>query len=196
MIKIGLTGTLGSGKTTVLGYFKKLGAAVVSCDGLVHHELANNKVLQQKLRKIFGGDIFCGKQIQRSALAERVFSSKKSLDQLSALVYPLVKKTLRVFFRKNAHRAVLVVEVPLLFEAGFDDLFDLTIGVATDRKIQKQRLHKQGRLVAGDIARRLRWQLSLEEKISRCDLVIDNNGGKQKTFNQVKKIVEEKLWKN
>jgi dephospho-CoA kinase len=196
MTKIGLTGGLGTGKTTVLKYFKKLGAQILSCDELVHVELKSNKTLRQKIRKFFGPDVFYKKEVRRPALAKRVFSSKKELNRLSALIHPLVRKRLRAFFRRCSKNAVIVVEVPLLFEAGFDDLFDVTIGVATGPQIQRERLRQKCRLRTNDIARRMRWQLSLDRKIARCDFVIDNNGSKRKTFNQVKQLMEEKQWKN
>ena len=197
MTKIGLTGGMGSGKTTVLRYFKRLGAKVVSCDELVHAELKNNKALQQKIRKTFGTGVFYKNKIQRPALAKKAFSSKKALDRLNALIHPLAKKRLVEFFKICSKNAVVVAEVPLLFEAGFNDLFDVTIGVATDPKIQRERLRQKCQTSAVSvIARRMRWQLSLEKKISRCDFVIDNNSNKRKTFNQVKQLMEEKQWKN
>jgi len=197
MTKIGLTGGMGTGKTTVLRYFKRLGASVVSCDELVHAELKNNKVLQQKIKKFFGAGVFCKNKILRHALAKKAFSSKKELDRLNALTHPLVKERLRGFLKTCPKNAVVVAEVPLLFEAGFDDLFDVTIGVITDPKIQRERLRQKCRSsAAGVIARRMRWQLPLDQKVSRCDFVIDNNSNKRKTFNQVKQLMEEKQWKN
>ena len=197
MTKIGLTGGMGTGKTTVLRYFKRLGAKVVSCDELVHAELKNNKALQEGIRKTFGPRVFYKNKIQRPALAKKAFSSKRTLDRLNALIHPLVKERLGDFFKTCPKKAMVVAEVPLLFEAGLDDLFDVTIGVATDPKIQRERLRQKCQTsAAGVIARRMRWQLPLDQKISRCDFVIDNNGKKQKTFNQVKQLMEEKQWKN
>jgi dephospho-CoA kinase len=188
---------MGTGKTTVLRYFKRLGARVVSCDDLVHAELKNNKALQQKIRKFFGASVFYKNKVLRSALAKKAFSSKEELNRLNALVHPLVKARLREFFRSCPKNAVVVAEVPLLFEAGFDDLFDVTIGVATDPKVQRERLRQKCRSLAADvIARRMRWQFPLAQKISRCDFVIDNNSDRRKTFNQVKQLMEEKQWKN
>ena len=130
-------------------------------------------------------------------LAKKAFSSKRALDRLNALIHPLVKERLVEFFKTCPKNAVVVAEVPLLFETGLDELFDVTIGVATDPKIQRERLRQECHFsAAGVIARRMRWQLPLDKKISRCDFVIDNNGKKQKTFNQVKQLMEEKQWKN
>lgn len=196
MTTIGLTGGLGAGKTTVLAMFKKLGARVCGADDLVHRELKTNSGLKKKIFEIFGADVFQRGRIQRHLLANKVFHNKKDLKRLNALIHPLVKKRLFAWLKAGSCRSIAVAEVPLLFEAGFDKFFDVTIGVATDPKILKGRLLKNPRLDRKDVFARMREQLPADKKIRRCDFVIDNSGDRKQTFNRVKKIMEEKKWKN
>lgn len=196
MIRVGLTGTFGTGKTTVLGYFEKLGAVTWDADEIVHEEMLRNKELQKKIARLFGLPGFLGTCEDRKQLAVRAFSNKKNLEQLNSLVHPLVKKRLFAFFRKNKTVSLIVAEIPLLFETDFYKFFDWTVCVAAQAKIRQARVSLKKRCAPQDIARRVRWQLPLSVKIARCDQVIDNNGTKRETFKQVKTIMEEVKWKS
>ena len=194
MTTIGLTGSLGTGKSTVLGFFERLGALTIDTDKLVHEELRRNKDLKEKIKNIFGSDVFLKGQIERHKLARKVFKSRPAVDKLNALIHPIIKKRIIDFFKKQKGAKVVVVEVPLLFETDFYKLFDVTIGVATDALHQRERLG--AKYETGQTKARIRWQLPLDEKLARCDFVIDNNKNKKETFNQVKLIMEEKKWKS
>ncbi|MFA5038535.1 MAG: dephospho-CoA kinase [Candidatus Omnitrophota bacterium] len=196
MTKIGLTGGFGTGKTTVLGFFAKLGARTFDADLVVRRELAGNAVLRKKIRRVFGPGVFKGARLDRAMLARRVFSNSRLLASLNGLVHPVVKKRLLEYFRRNRKAAVVVAEIPLLFETDFYRFFDRTVCVKAGRQARKQRLSLQRRITPGEIARRARHQLPLAAKIARCDLVIDNNGRKKDTFQQVKTIMEEEKWKS
>ena len=207
MIRIGLSGGIGTGKTTVLAMFKKLGITTLSADAVVSAELKSNRRLKAKIRRAFGPGVFRKGAVDKRALAQAAFSGAKDVKKLNALVHPLVKTRIFEFFRKHkkgSRKALAVVEVPLLFETGFDRFFDTTVVVSATSRVQKERFSQRPRFGPEDFRRRLRWQLPLAEKRMRCDFVIDNNGDRRKTFDQVKKIVdfliggsskEEKTWK-
>ena len=187
MTTVGLTGDLGSGKSTVLGFFGRCGAKILSADAVVHEALKKNVVLQNKIRKAFGVGVFCRGAIDRRALAWRVFKSAKLLQKLNLLVHPLVKKKIFEFLKKYRRNrgALAVVEVPLLFETGFDRFFDVTVVVAAGEEAIGRRLrHKTG----DAFKERSRWQMPLKEKIARCDFVIDNSGSRKQTLDQVKNL--------
>ena len=196
MIKAALTGSMGSGKTTALAFFKKCGAVTASSDEWVHEEFASNASLRASLARAFGASVVKGSAIDRKALAEVVFCYPSKLKRLNALIHPLVKRRLFGFFKKNRSKPLVVVEVPLLFEAKFDRFFDLTIGVATDPHEQRSRSLRRGKAYVAEVRRRMRCQLDAEEKISRCDFVIDNSSTRKKTFQQINKLMEVKLWKS
>jgi len=192
MRKIALTGTIGSGKTTVLRCFARLGAAVMSCDEVVRAELARNRALQTSLRRAFGDGIFLGKKLSRRRLARLVFEDQRKVAQLNRLVHPFVKKRVRAFFRKNKISRCVVVEVPLLFETDFYKLFDVTIGIAISARVHRQRLLKEGAWREG--SRRMRWQFSQREKLARCDFIIDNSSTKKEALLRTKNLMEEEQW--
>lgn len=146
MLTVALTGGFQTGKTTVLSMFEKCGAKVLSADHVVHRELECNVVLARSIKKTFGPHVFKDGKIDRCLLAQRVFSDKKSLEKLNQLVHPYVRKEIISFFqkcyRKHKHN-IVVVEVPLLFETGFEKFFDVTAVVFTKARITGERLAKQ-----------------------------------------------------
>lgn len=196
MTRIGLTGGLGTGKSTVLKFFSSLGAKTWDADEVVRRQLDGNAALKRKIRDVFGEAFVRHGRVDRRKLAAEVFSSSRKLARLERLVHPVVKKKLLVFLRRNKKSAVVVAEVPLLFETDFYKLFDVTACVVASYAIRRKRLLRCHRHTPQDIARRVRHQFSLSRKIARCDRVINNNGTRSQTYMQVKKIMEEETWKS
>jgi len=192
LLKVAITGVIGSGKTAVLRHLSRCGAAVMSCDEVVKKELAASRGLKARLRRAFGEGIFVGGRLCRRRLARLVFTDRRKVAELNRLVHPYVKRRVRAFFRKNASRRLAVVEVPLLFETDFYRLFDVTIGVAIGARVQRQRLRRSG--LGREGIRRMRWQLSEREKLARCDFIIDNQGTRAATHQQIKKLMEDGQW--
>lgn len=188
MLKVGLTGGFGTGKTTVLKIFKRLGAEIASSDELVHEELESNRSLKEDIRGLFGCEVFEGRNLRRDLLAKKVFSDPKKLKKLNALVHPLVKKRLFQLFRRSKQK-LFVAEVPLLFETGFNRFFDVNVVVKASAQITKKRLFKNTRFTQRDLVLRQAQQFPLDKKIALCDFTIDNNKDKKKTFEEVKKII-------
>jgi dephospho-CoA kinase len=203
---LGLTGGFGTGKTTVLAMFKRLGAMTLCCDDIVHLQLKDNASLQKKISLLFGPDVLRKGRVDRRLLAKRVFNNPKHLAKLEGMIHPIVKKSIRTWIAQNASKsknrtAICVVEVPLLFETGFDKLFNSTVVVATAPAIQKKRIFASGKFAPKDMLQRMRFQWPLDRKISACDFVIDNNKDKKQTFHQVKNLMDFFLkggtkWKN
>jgi dephospho-CoA kinase len=191
MMKIALTGGLGTGKTEVLKMFRMLGAVTWDADAVVRRELGCNIVLKRKIRKALGDSFFSAGRIDRRRLAQEVFSSRRKLSQLEAFVHPVVKKDLLMFFRRNKKKRVVVAEVPLLFETDFYRFFDASVCVVTRPAVSERRLKSSRGASVEEIARRQRRQMSLSRKIALCDMTIDNNGSRNRTYKQVKHIMEE-----
>ena len=204
MMMVGLTGGFGTGKTTVLSMFERSGAKTLNSDSVVHEVLLRDKRVIKKIKEAFGEDVFCAGRVDRKLLAKKVFYNKRYLKKLNSLVHPAVKRKvfeMRRHLKVRRGQTIMVVEVPLLFEAGFDKFFDLTIGVAAGLKHKRERLLKNTRFSTEDIKARTRIQLPLEDKARRCDFVIDNNGTKNETFRQVKRLIAlikggNAKWKN
>ncbi len=195
MKKIGITGGLGTGKTKVLEIIKKLGSPVISSDEVVHSEMKKGQKLYNLVVENFGKQILAENgEIDRSKLAEIVFNNKEEKEVLERLIHPRVKQAIIDFFsaqsrQKNPPSAVFA-EVPLLFEVGWEDLFDQIWVVWVPQDVVYQRLLQGGRFSPEDIRDRLKAQMPLREKIKKADQVIENKG----TVRELERKVQER-WK-
>ena len=189
MKAITVTGSFGSGKTTVAKMFGVFGLPLVSADEIVA-ALYKKKQVKKLLAKNFGKQIFSKKgKLKRKALAQIVFLDKALLQKLNLLIHPLVlgeveKKLHALYLRK---KKFAVVEVPLLFESKSRFPFDFVVAVKCKRKKQLARLFKKG-ISKNDALARIRAQLSVSKKTAKADFVVDNSGTLAATRKQVKKI--------
>ncbi len=180
---VALTGNYGMGKSTVAHLFRELGAITLDLDDIVDDLLREDSVLKE-IRKILGNRVFSGKDIDRSRVAEIIFSDKEKRDLLERLIHPLVIERMREFLKKTDRKRVIIVEIPLLFEKGYEDEFDKIITVYTDLETALKRLENKG-IKRDHALMRLKAQMTVDEKIRRSDFVIDNNG----TINDTKRQV-------
>ncbi|HYM54473.1 MAG TPA: dephospho-CoA kinase [Solirubrobacteraceae bacterium] len=176
---VGLTGGMGAGKSTALAALERLGAAVVSSDALVH-ELYEGEQLREAVVGRWGAEVAPGGVVDRAAVAERAFASPEDRTWLEGLVWPLVGARVagwleRARAQEPAPRAA-VVEVPLLFEAGLESLYDATIAVVTDERVRQARAAERGHALSDERAAR---QLSQEEKARRATFVVRNDGSEE-----------------
>jgi len=188
MLILGLTGGFGTGKSTVAAMFARRGAKVIDADAVTRVLLAKNKKCIKKVAKIFPNAILKSGEIDRRKLARLVFQNPRELKKLTDILYPealkAVKKQISTY--KRAH--LVVLDVPLLFEAGWDRLADVTITVKAGRGQQIERLHKR-RIPKAEVSRRLKFQMPLKDKCRLADMVIDNSGPLQNTRRQVGAII-------
>ena len=173
---IGLTGGMGAGKSEALRALERLGAATLSTDAVVHELLESDEVRDELVAR-FGDQVAPGGRIDRSAVATLVFEQPDERNWLEGVLWP------RVGERVNSWRGqmsaseppprALVVEVPLLFEAGMDGVFDHTIAVVAQEDIRAARAAERGH--AG-LESRANRQLSQQEKAERAEYVVENDG--------------------
>ncbi len=196
MLVIGLTGSFGTGKTTVGKMFSALGAKIVNADQIVHQLFESKGPCFQKVVRCFGKEILSmpDEKIDRKKLAAIIFSDPQRRLKLERIVHPYVvreiKKNIRLY--KNQKTAkVLILDVPLLFESGLDRNVDVSIVVKTSQRNQINRVIQRGNLSQAQVLRRIRAQMPLKQKVLLSDMVIDNSGTISMTRDQVKKV-----WKN
>ena len=175
---IGITGTFGSGKSTVAKILRKH-ALVVDADRLAKR-LAGGRKIRSMIKKQF-------KTADRRRLADIVFSDRKKLARLNRIIHPEVRKEIRNIAKKS--RKHVIIDAPLLVEAGFLDELDFLLVIACDPQKRASRLVKKG-FSEEEINARTRFQLSEEEKMKHADCIIDNSGSLASTKKQV-----EKIWK-
>lgn len=196
MITIGLTGSFGSGKSTVARMFARYGAVVIDADAIVHDELKINGKAYAKVSKVFGKGVVFGQGINRRLLADIVFRDPKKLKQLTAIVHPIVLKEVQARIRKLKKESkvrMVVVDAPLLIEAGWDRWVDYLIVVKASLDLQIRRLSAQRKITKAEIFRRLKSQLPIRQKISMADIVIDNRMNLKETQKQTYMIVQRLL---
>jgi len=187
---IGLTGSFGSGKSTIAGFFQSFGAKVVDADRIARNLILPGRVCYGEIVKYFGKGILNSRgNISRKKLSGIVFTDNKLLARLNKIVHPQVIKVIRKEIQRAAGK-IIILDVPLLFESHLDKLADKIIVVKLDKRKQINRLLKKTSLNEDDILRRISAQMSLSEKLRRADFIIDNN----RTTREAKKEVE-KIWR-
>jgi dephospho-CoA kinase len=173
---VGLTGGLGSGKSTAIAALSRLGAAVISTDAVVHELYGTDEVRDAVVAR-WGEDVAPGGVVDRAAIARHVFAAPAEREWLEGLLWPLVGR--RVWsFRTEQEAAdpapkATVVETPLLFEAGMDGIYDATIAVVADEDVRRVRAAARGHEAVDERAAR---QLSQDEKAQRATFVVHNDG--------------------
>lgn len=192
---LGITGSFGSGKTTVARIFKSFGAALIDADKLAHECLRRGSRTYKKIVRVFGtGILKRNKEINRKKLAGIVFDNKDLLTRLNRIIHPQVIKQIRQAIRKSKSN-FLVLDVPLLIESGLHRIVDKLVVVRINRQVQLRRIKKRTSLGRAEILKRIRSQLPLKEKTRLADFIIDNSGSLKETRKQAEEI-RRKLWKS
>lgn len=191
MMIVGLTGSVGTGKSTVTHFFGELGAYVIDWDKLAREVTHPYSKAWEKIVTCFGKDILHDDlTINRQKLAELVFSDGEMLETLNQIVHPEVfKEDERITNEiKNLDPDALIIkDIPLLFEVVRPIFVDKTVVVAASEQTQLNRLQEKG-MSREDAQNRIKSQLPLEEKIKSADFVINNDGPLEKTRRQVEEI--------
>lgn len=189
---IGITGSFCSGKSLVAKVFKDNGAKVVDLDKLAHNYLKLNTATAKQIVKAFGKGIVVGGRIDRQRLASVVFGNKIKLKRLNSIIHPqVIKDMLRLIKKHRQGYKIVVVEAPLLFEAGLKKYFDYIFVVKTRKGVQIKRAQSKFRLKRADILKRISNQWPLAKKLCQADFIIDNNGSVGATRSRVKKIIKK-----
>jgi len=173
MIVVGLTGGIGSGKTTVLEMFQELGVTCYIADLEARKLIDKSKVIRKKILKEFGKKSYDSKGLNRKYIAKIVFEDPKKLQVLNSIVHPKVHKHLKRFIEK-ASGDYIVYENAILFENGSDAMCNYIITVTAPLETKIARVLKRDKISRTDILNRIKNQLSDEEKISKSDFVIEN----------------------
>lgn len=170
---IGLTGGIGAGKSEALAALERLGAAVLSTDAVVHGIYADPEVVRLVVER-WGDEVAPDGVVDRAAVARAAFASAGERAWLEGLLWPRVGERMAAWRAEHEPSArALVVEVPLLFESGMDAGFDATIAVVADEETRSRRADARGH---EGLAARTGRQLTQEEKASRADHVVRNDG--------------------
>jgi dephospho-CoA kinase len=192
VIVLGLTGGLGTGKSTVAKLFARCGARVIDADALVHESLGPRGACYVKVIRTFGENILEGKQISRRKLAEIVFRHPSKLKKLTSIIHPIIEKEVQteiLKLKKTRKTRMVVIDAPLLIEAGWHRWVDYLIVVRASQAQAIQRIGAKRNISRAEILRRIKAQMPITQKIRMADMVIDNREHLNATQQQVEKIV-------
>ena len=191
---IGLTGGIACGKSTVSTELRALGAAIVDADALAHELSQPYQSIYNAYVERFGREIVTvDGTLDRAAIARRVFADPAVRAEVEAIAHPIIRRAAEERLRaaRDENKRAAVLDVPLLFEAGWDALADETWVVALPREEQLARLlARDMSMDAGEARARIAAQMPLAEKCARADVVIDNSG----TVEEIREYIG-KLWK-
>jgi len=191
MTIVGLTGSVGTGKSTVANLFKELGAYVVDWDELAREVTRPHLKAWKEIVEYFGKD-FLNEDltINRQKLADIVFSDKEKVAKLNKIVHPEVfneDERITDEIKSLDHDALIIKDIPLLFELTRTVYVDKIVVVSASEQTQLRRLEGKG-ITREDVRNRIKSQLPLEEKIKSADFVINNDGPPEETKRQVEEI--------
>lgn len=185
---VGLTGSIGMGKSTAAAMFRAEGVPVFDSDAAVRVLQGAGGRLVPAIEALFPGTTGVG-GVDRAALGGRVIGDRASLRLLERLVHPVVAAERRAFVRRHAARDVLVLDVPLLFEARIDRLVDMVVVVSAPAPVQRARVLDRPGMTASRLAAILARQLPDREKRRRADLVLETGRGRGPTRTAIRRLL-------
>jgi len=191
-MKIGLTGSIACGKSTVSGYLRALGYPVVDADAISHALTAPGGAALPAVRAAFGDAVFFDDgTLDRRALGAAVFASPEKRAQLNAILHPMIIAEIQSqLHAADSQGHIVFGDIPLLYECGMDADFDQIWVVSAPREVQIARLYERDGLPRAEAEKRIDAQMPLSEKERRADAVIRTDGSIEQTQMQVKRLLD------
>jgi len=192
MKKVAITGGIATGKSSILQYLMMKGYVIYSSDSLAHDVLKNEG--KQEVLKEFGRSILSDNgEINRSLLGKIVFNDLEKLDKLNKIIHPYVKIRIEEIIKANPDLDIIFFEVPLLFEAKMEDMFDVTINIYCDIDTQIERIVARDSRSVEDALNIIKSQMGTYERNKRATYSIDNTKEIDNTYRLIDKILGEIL---
>lgn len=174
MLKIGLTGGMGSGKSTVAQIFEVLGIPVYYADEAAKRLMTEDEELKQAIIKSFGSQSYNSGALNREFIANQVFNNNEKLNLLNSLVHPATLKNSSEWFQLQKAPYV-IKEAALIFESGSNKMLDYVIGVTSPLNLRRQRAMERDQLSSEEVDARMNKQMDEQSKLQLCDYVIVND---------------------
>lgn len=188
MLKVGVTGGIGSGKSTVSRFFSALGVPVYDSDQRAKSLMQYDDSIRSKIKIEFGDNAYHKNELNRSYLAEIVFKNESKLKQLNAIVHPVVKTDFINWLSQNSNAKLIIKEAAIMIESGAYKDLDKLIVVNASRNQKIKWIKQRDQLSLEDIKNRIQNQLSDEIRNQYADFIIENNSGKKELKQQVLSI--------
>ena len=172
---IGITGGIGSGKSTIAKQLRKMGYAVYDTDSEAKRLIMEDAHVRQQIEQLFGKEVYQDGVYQTALVAQRVFADKSLLAKLNAIVHPAVKADILRWAENMNHPTLCFVECAILYQAGFDTLCDKVVVVTAPEEVRMQRAVVRDHSTIEKVRARMRAQ-EAEKDIERADLIVNNDG--------------------
>ncbi len=190
----GITGGMGSGKSTVSNHIRSLGYVVLDADQISRELMTPGAPLVQKLQRVFGEEIVDGYgELDRRKLAEMVFSDKNKTKRLNKITHDAIYKKITEEYKRIMEKnpdAKVFADVPLLFEAGWEDMFDKTILVTAPMDVRIERVKARDGLTEEEIKARMNRQMPEDKKAVKADFVMDNSKDVESLINKANYVLK------
>lgn len=172
---IGITGGIGSGKSTIAKQLRKMGYAVYDTDSEAKRLIVEDAGVREEIEQLFGKEVYKDGVYQTALVAQRVFADQSLLARLNAIVHPAVKVDILRWAENMNHPTLCFVECAILYQAGFDTLCDKVVAVTAPEEVRMQRVMKRDCTTIEKVRARMRAQ-EVEKDIERANLIVNNDG--------------------
>jgi len=187
---LGLTGSIGSGKSFVSDLFERAGVPVIRADDLAREVVAPGTPGLAEVVARFGRDVLLADgSLDRRAIAARVFANPEERRVLESIIHPRVRAREEELIRSHAGAPLIVLDIPLLYESGSESLCDAVCVVTVSEEARRERLARDRGMTGEQVQARLAAQLPQAEKVRRADHVIDNSGSRHETEAAVRALL-------
>lgn len=194
MLKIGVTGGIGSGKSLVCDIISKMGYPVYNADSEARNLTNTHPIIVSEIKKLFGDRIYLKGNLNRKGLAKKVFSNARLLEKLNAIVHPVVAEHFSQWVLDNSKSKLVFKEAAILFESGAFKQVDLVVAVWAPVDIRIDRVCKRDGITKVDVLQRMYNQINEDELLGRADYVIKNDE-KALLVPQINSLIEQLLLK-
>ena len=191
MIKIGLTGSIGMGKTETGKIFSELGFPVYNADDAVHKLYGPGQKGSEKIKEIFPNSINPDGSVNREILSAEVLGDVDKIRVLESIIHPLVGEDREIFFKKNADSPAIILDIPLLFETGGEKFVDLVIVVDAPQDIQEERVLSRPNMTKEKFEKIIAEQIPNDVKKKKADFIVDTSISIEDARIQVENIIRK-----
>lgn len=193
ILKIGITGTIGSGKSTVSSFLKENGFDIVDADIISREILDKYKEVNEKLKDIFGEGCFENEKLNRKKLGSIVFNDDKKRKQLESITIPYIIREIemKIEILQSKGKKIVFIDAPTLIEHGLHKSMDYNILITLDEETRISRVMKRDGVSREEVLNRIKAQMSEDEKSKYVDFVVANDGGIEETYHKIISILKD-----
>ena len=193
MLKVGITGGIGSGKSTITSLFQDLGVPIYNSDDRAKWLLSNDVDLMDQIKLLFGQESYSNNELNRAHIANIVFQDNDMLKQLNAIVHPMVKIDFENWLLLHKKEPLVIKEAAILIESGAYKELDVLIVVLADKKTRIKRVINRDNVSKEDVEKRMDTQISDSERLKFANFSVDNNKDQSNLKMQVGELYKQLL---